>query len=98
MWPNEEWRILMKIKEGYAVRKFMDECMVLPVGHMADQKNMIIALSKTGAFIWEKLQQETTFDALLKATLDTFDVPEETAKADLEAFIQKLRKEGLLCE
>lgn len=88
----------MKIKEGYTVRKFLDDIVVFPTGHMADKKNVIITLSKTGAFIWDLLQQETTFDALLKATLDRFDVSEETAKADLEQFIEKLRKEGILCE
>ncbi len=88
----------MKIKDGFVLRKFMGECIVLPTGDCADQKNAIITLSKTGEFVWNLMLEEIDYESILHRILDEYDVEEAVARADLDAFLMKARKEGLILE
>ena len=53
-------------------------------------------LNETGAFLWEKLENDTTKEELLKAMLDEYEVPEDIAKKDIDNFITKLKDGNLL--
>ena len=48
----------MKIKEGFLLREVAGQTVVLPMNGDLEL-NMMITLNETGAFIWEKLQEET---------------------------------------
>ena len=63
----------MKIKEGYLLHQISGQTVVLPSGSDLDL-NMMITLNDTGAFLWEKLQQETDEAALVAALLAEYDV------------------------
>ena len=58
--------------------------------------NGMITVNETGAFLWEKLSEEITEEALLAAMLDEYEVDEETAKADIAEFIKLLDDNDLL--
>ena len=58
--------------------------------------NGIINLNETGAFLFEKLQNDCEKADLLKAMLDEYEVSEEKASADIDTFIQKLREADVL--
>lgn len=85
----------MKLKEGFILRSVAGETVVVPTGDDLDL-NMMITLNDTGAFLWEKLQEETTQEALVAALLGEYDVDEETAKASVAAFVEKLNANGFL--
>ena len=51
---------------------------------------------ETGAFLWEKLENDTTKEELLKAMLDEYEVTEDIAKKDIDNFITKLKDGNLL--
>ena len=53
-------------------------------------------LNETGAFLWEKLENYTTKEELLKAMLDEYEVTEDIAKKDIDNFITKLKDGNLL--
>ena len=84
----------MKIKEGFLLRKVAGETVVIPTGEGLDL-NMMITLNETGAFLWEKLQEETTEQALLAAMLAEYDVDEKTAADAISAFVAKLKENGI---
>lgn len=86
----------MKIKEGYLLKEIAGNYVVVPVGNV-DFDGMI-SLNETGVFIWKKLENNVSFDSLLKDFLSEYDVDESTAKADLNAFISKMKAEGLIYE
>ena len=69
--------------------------MVIPTGAELDL-NMMITLNGTGAFLWEKLQAETTEDALVAALLAEYDVDEDTAKKSVATFVEKLKSHDFL--
>ena len=85
----------MKIKEGFILRTVAGENVIIPSGDTMDL-NMMITLNGTGAFLWEKLQEETTQETLVAALLGEYDVDEETAKASVAAFVEKLNANGFL--
>lgn len=85
----------MKLKEGFLMRKVAGQVVVLPSGDELDL-NMMITLNETGAFLWERLQEETSEDALVSALLAEYDVDEDTAHKAVQAFVQKLSDNGFL--
>ena len=85
----------MKLKDGFILRRVAGKTVVLPCDEALDL-NMMITLNDTGAFLWEKLQEETTQEALVAALLGEYDVDEETAKASVAAFVEKLNANGFL--
>lgn len=85
----------MKLKDGFILRRVAGKTVVLPCDEALDL-NMMITLNDTGAFLWEKLQEETTQEALAAALLGEYDVDEETAKASAAAFVEKLNANGFL--
>ena len=58
----------------------------------------MITLNPVGAFLWGELEKETTRDELLKSVLSRYDTDEKTAAQDIDRYLEKLRKNGLLEE
>ena len=85
----------MKIKEGFLLRSIAQEIVVVPVSGDLDL-NMMIKLNETGAFLWERLEQETDEDALVSALLAEYEVDEATARRSVQSFVRKLNDNGLL--
>ena len=79
----------MKIKEGFLLRQVAGQNVVLPASAELDL-NMMITLNDTGAFLWERLAEETDEAALVQALLAEYDVDEATAAAAVAAFVKKL--------
>ena len=89
---------LIKAKDGLMVRNFGDKYIVVAVGKMADDLHSLITLNSSGLFIWEKLQQGIEYDDLLNDMLIEYDIDRETAKTDLDAFLNNARDAKLLNE
>ena len=86
----------MKLKEGFLLRTVAGQTVVLPTGDDLDL-NMMITLNDTGAFLWERLEEETTEDALVQALLAEYDVEEAAARNAVVAFVKQLNDHGFLC-
>ena len=87
----------MKLKDGFLLRQVAGQTVVLPVGGELDL-NMMITLNGTGAFLWERLAEETDEEALCAALLAEYDVDEATAKKAVASFVKKLNENGFLAE
>lgn len=85
----------MKIKDGFMLRRVAGQTVVLPADSNLDL-NMMITLNETGAFLWERLQSETTEDALVAALLEEYDVDEATARECVQNFVGKLNAHEFL--
>ncbi len=83
----------MKIKEGFIVQDVAGSTVVLPTG--ADM-NMMITLNETGKFLWERLEQETTREALIDALLAAYEVDADTAALCVDNFVAELKKHEFL--
>ena len=86
----------MKINGEYVLREIAGEYILVPIGNTAMEMNGMITLNEVGVFIWNKLQDECTYEQLLKAVLDEFDIDEEHARNDLKEFLQQLEEAHLI--
>ena len=87
----------MKIKNGLLLRQVAGRNVVLPETETLDL-NIMITLNDTGAFLWEKLQNETTTENLIGALLAEYDVDENRARHAVETFLTELKDNGFLAE
>ena len=85
----------MKLKNGFLLRQVAGQTVALPVGGNMDL-NMMITLNDTGAFLWDKLQNDMDEAALVAALLAEYDVDEATAKQAVANFVAKLSDNGFL--
>ena len=70
---------------------------MVPVGALSDQFHGMLTLNDTGAFLFERLQQPTTVQALAAAILENYDgVDQSGAEAAVERFLEKLSAAGCL--
>ena len=87
---------VMKIRDGFVLRQVADATIVVPAGDAAIDFNGMITLNETAAFLWSLLEKETDEEEMVRAMLEEYEVEEETARAGIERFVEKLRAEGLL--
>jgi len=86
----------MKVKDGFLLREIAGTNIIVPIGERVIDFKGLMAINELGRYIWEKLQIECTFDEILSAILDEYDIDVESAKADLEDFLARLNKNGAL--
>ena len=85
----------MKLKEGFVLRQVAGEYVAIPSGAQVDL-NRMITLNATGAFLWEKLNEETDRQALIAALQAEYEVDEVTAAAAVDSFVDRLKNYELL--
>lgn len=88
----------MKTKKGFMLRSVAGKSIVVPIGQASVDFNGIINLNETGAFLWEQLAKGCTYDELLNALLSEYDVDENTARTDIDAFLKTARDADVIEE
>ena len=87
----------MKFKEGYKVRNIAGESVVIMQGRFGADMTRVIALNSTSLLLWEKLQGiDFTVETVKDILLENFDIPEDIAAHDAEAWVEKLRECNLV--
>lgn len=87
---------MMKLKYDFAVREIMGEYVLIPMGEGALAFSGMISTSETGALLVDALKNDVTRQELLERMLEVYDVEEADAAADLDEFLERLRKLDLL--
>ena len=91
----------MKLSEGYLVKEIAGSYVLLPVGQNVVDYQHILHVNETGYFIVSQLKTEISYDNLLERLAVAYEADaedKEVLKADLDAFLEKLREKKLLCE
>ncbi|MCH5314542.1 MAG: PqqD family protein [Eubacterium sp.] len=88
----------MKIKKGFAKREIAGSNIVVPVGNAANDFNGMITLNGSASFFWDCFTKDITIDDAVKLVTDEYEIDEATARADIEAFVKKLRDNNLIEE
>ena len=86
----------MRAKKDIIERNIAGEYILVPVGSAAIDIHGMISLSESGHLLWQRLSTDATEDELVSALLAEYDVDEATARADVSAFVEKLKTVGLL--
>lgn len=88
----------MKIKNGFILRKFSDKIVAVAEDDLADNSNRFIKMNSSAEFVWNFLQTDRTYEEVLEALLEKYDVDKLTAENDLNNFLSIVRNAGLLDE
>ena len=86
----------MTVKKELIKREIAGECFLVPVGKSMYDSNGLFILPELGSFIWDLLPNAKGEEDILKAVLAEYEVDEATAKADIQMFLNKLRKLEIL--
>lgn len=86
----------MKVNEHYVVKVLAGE----PILVHQDEHNVdfskVITLNETGLLIFQKIKEGADLDETVKAITEEYDIDEKTARSDAMAFIDKLKKMGVV--
>ena len=89
----------MKISNEYIIINIAGDYIIVPVGQAAFDFQGLITVNEIGVYIWGLLQEQNiTFDNLLAAILDEYDVSQTVAKQDLTDFLNQLIKRKILLD
>lgn len=86
----------MKRSADFLLRDVAGTLVIVPVGAAVSAFPGMITLNSTGAYIWELLESEQTVQSLVDALLAQYEVGEDVARTDVEAFLEKLRPTGAI--
>lgn len=86
----------MKIKKELIKRDIAGETFLVPLGKTVYDSNGLFVLTELGDFIWDLLPEAEGVEDILRAVLAEYEVDEETARADIEKFLEKLNKMDIL--
>lgn len=88
----------MRISTEFMLREIAGDYVVVPTGQAVFQFMGLMTLNEVGACLWGQLQQAScTVEQLTQQVCQTYDVEVETARADVEEFLQALESRGILC-
>ena len=86
----------MKLKAKYILRTVADKIVAIAIEQGGNDTDGVITLNETGAFLWKLLEQDTNVDEMTAALLNEYEADEETARADILAFCDRLDEVGIL--
>ena len=88
----------MRLKYEFVIRKICGLTTAVPVGKEAAKFNAILNLNDTAAFILERLNSDTTEEAIADALVEDYEVDKETALKDIQGMVQMLREKNLIVD
>ena len=86
----------MRVKDGFVCRSVGETHMAVPVGTRTQDVPGVVALSESGALLWERLQDGATIDDLVEVLLAEYEVERDQAEKDVRAFVAYLSDNGLI--
>lgn len=86
----------MKIKDGFMLRQFGEDYIVVAVGDDAEDFNKLITLNSVGAYIYNLLNNDMTYEEIVSAVLNKYDADRKTVENDINIFLADAKKAGLI--
>lgn len=85
---------MLKQSTGFRLYTVGGEHMIVPLGVKGKEFNGMIRLNESGVSLWEKLGTGTTREELVRSLTEVYEITEQEAGADVDAFIEKLQSVG----
>ena len=86
----------MRIKKGFLLKEIDGTGIGVAVGKASKKFNNVITLNSTGIVLWKKLSEGCEKSDLVKALTDVYDVDEDSAVQDVEAFLRTAENADVL--
>jgi hypothetical protein len=82
--------------EDVVLRTVGTEAVAVPVRHGVGDLESVYTFNETARFVWDRLAEPVSLDALVEVTVAEFAVDPETARRDLEELLRDLAGERLV--
>ena len=86
----------MKLSENYILKTVAGMPVVVPVGDAVNNIHGMITLNGPAEIIWKALEEGKSQDEIVNLIKGEYDADEAVIKADVEAFLEKLRNHKIL--
>ena len=86
----------MKVSKEFVLREIAGDYIIIPTGKTVLEFNGLITVNEVGVSLWKMLQEEATFEELVKGVLDEYDVEEAVARKDIQEFLNRLIEGGII--
>lgn len=86
----------MKLNENYILKTVAGMPVVVPVGDAVNNIHGMITLNGPAEIIWKALEAGKSQDEIVNLIKAEYDADEAVIKADVEAFIEKLKNHKIL--
>ena len=88
----------MKLRDDFVLRQVAATWVVLPLSRETVDFNGMIRLNDTGALLWQRLEQGSDREGLIRELTSRYAVSETQAGEDVDAFLNVLRNAGCIEE
>ena len=85
-----------RVRDGYVHRKVAGTDVLISVGANVANFNGYITLNPTASFLWDALKEKRTAGTLIDLLTEEFDVSGETARKDVDLFLEMLRRNDMV--
>lgn len=86
----------MKIKDGFVLRRVLDEAIVIASGEMSKTFNGMVKLNDSAADIWTWISEGLTENEVSQKLAEKYELTAEKAALDTKDMISQMLKAGLL--
>lgn len=86
----------MEILKQFAIREVAGDYLLVPLGRSALDLNGMITLNDVAAEIWNMLPAAENEEMIVQKLLEQYEATEEELRADVKAFLDKLRALGIV--
>lgn len=88
----------MKVSDQFILRNVAGDNLLIPTGRPALHVKGLILLSESGVMLYNKLKNGSTKEELVAALTAEYEVSEQEAALDTEAFLGQMRQLRILLE
>ena len=88
----------MMLRDDFVLRQVAATWVVLPLSRETVDFNGMIRLNDTGALLWQRLEQGSDREGLIRELTSRYAVSEIQAGEDVDAFLNVLRNAGCIEE
>ncbi len=80
----------MKVSNEFVLREIAGDFVIIPTGKVVLSFNGLITVNSVGVDIWNMLQEEVSFEEIVKGLLEEYEVEESVVREDVKEFLNIL--------
>ncbi len=88
----------MKIKKGFVVQQVGGQWVAVATGSAAVEFSGIVKLNDTAALAWKGIEEGLSREQIVARVVESYDVDEQQAGNDVDAFLRALVQSGIASE
>lgn len=86
----------MKRNDDFLLKNVGGQDILVPLAGKVKEMNCLFSLNAAGRCVWEHLSEDVSIEDLVHAVAEQFDVDKERVRADIQVFLDDIRRIGLL--